>query len=135
MVLDSGATTHFICTEENLPATGTSSKIVVLLDGSIIKATHTVNLPFPSLAATAREAHVLPSLATNSLISIPKLSNAGYTTVFHPGKCGVTVHRQNTYHFQQRCKPGSKGGETRMGCGDWVTNIVKVSGTYNQKAK
>jgi hypothetical protein len=39
------------------------------------------------------------------------------------------------FTFNSGASRSSKGGETRMGCGDWVTNIVKVSGTYNQKAK
>ena len=44
------------------------------------------------LNAKARELDILPELKHNSLLSVCKLSDAGYTTVFHPGDGGVTVH-------------------------------------------
>jgi hypothetical protein len=28
----------------------------------------------------------------HSFVSIPKLADAGYTTVFYPGNLGVTIH-------------------------------------------
>ena len=40
----------------------------------------------------ARELDILPELEHNSLLSVCKLSDAGYTTVFHPGDGGKTVH-------------------------------------------
>ncbi len=51
-----------------------------------------VNLPFSALHKTCQTAHVLPNLTTNSLVSVPKLADAGYTTIFHPGNKGVTIH-------------------------------------------
>ena len=92
MVVDSGATSHFMRLEENLPVHGPSHKIVSLPDGSRIKASHTTELPFPALSEPARHAHVLPNLTTNSLISVPKLADAGYTTVFHPHGGGDLSH-------------------------------------------
>ena len=65
---------------------------VTLPNGESIKATHTVDLPFEQLSLGARHAHVLPHLTTHSLVSIPKLADAGYRTVFHPGNLGVTIH-------------------------------------------
>jgi hypothetical protein len=84
MILDSGATSSFVQPDEKLPITGLSSKIVRLPDGSLVQATHTTLLPFESLSAEARKADVLPGLRPNSLVSVGKLSDADYTTVFHP---------------------------------------------------
>jgi len=84
MVLDSSATSHFMGSEENLPNTGPSEKVVPLPNGSTIKASHTTNLPFPSLSAEARRTDVLPALRQNMLISVGKLADADYTTIFHP---------------------------------------------------
>ena len=97
MVLDSGATSHFVRQADKLPKTGMSDKLVTLPNGQTIKASHTVNLPFPALHPKCRTAHVLPSLTTNSLVSVPKLADAGYTTVFHPGDQGVTIHEGNNW--------------------------------------
>ena len=92
MVIDSGATSSFVRPEENLPVTGFSSKIVHLPDGLSIRATHTTLLPFESLSPKARIADVLPGLRPNSLVSVGKLADANYTTIFHPQGMGVTVH-------------------------------------------
>jgi hypothetical protein len=52
-VLDSGATSHFLRPEEDLPITGKSSKIVKLPDGSAIQTAHTTLLPFDTLSEKA----------------------------------------------------------------------------------
>jgi hypothetical protein len=69
---------------------------VMLPNGESIKATHTVDLPFEQLSPGARHAHVLPHLTMHSWVSIPKLADAGYTTVFHPGNLGVTIHSRRS---------------------------------------
>jgi hypothetical protein len=81
---------------------GTSDKIITLPNGSTIAATHTVNLPFTALSNAAQKAHVLPGLTTNSLVSVPKLADAGYTTIFHSGNKGVTIHDDCNVTIQQR---------------------------------
>jgi hypothetical protein len=48
------------------------------------QATHTAILPFESLSDEARRADVLPGLRPNSLVSVGKLADADYTTIFHP---------------------------------------------------
>ncbi len=68
-----------------------------------------MNLPYSALSKAAKHAHVLPHLTTNSLVSFPKLTDAGYTTVFHPGKQGATIHGTNTISIHQRCKPVLQG--------------------------
>ncbi len=82
---------------------------VMLPNGESIKATHTVDLPFEQLSLGARHAHVLPHLTTHSLFSILKFSDAEYTTVFHPGNLGMTIHTRRSISIQQRCKPVLKG--------------------------
>jgi hypothetical protein len=91
MVLDSGTTLHFVWQPNQLPKMEESDKIVTLPNGEMIAATHTVNLPFQSLSKAVQKAHVLPSLKTNSLVSIMKLANAGYTTILHARNKGVTI--------------------------------------------
>jgi hypothetical protein len=113
MVLDSGATSHFVRGADDLPVTGSSSMSVTLPNGESIQATHTVKLPFEQLSIGARHTHVLPHLTTHSLVSVPKLADTGYTMVFHPGNLGVTIHSKK--------KQSSKGAEMRMACGNWDT--------------
>jgi len=109
MVIDSGATSSFVRPEENLPITGHSNKIVNLPDGSSIHATHTTMLPFDSLTAEARKAVVLPGLRPNSLISVGKLADADYTTIFHPRGEGVTIHSKNSFRLKTFLKPVLQG--------------------------
>ncbi len=109
MVLDLGATSHFVCPEENLPITGKSNKDVALPNGSTINATHTTELPLNALTSNAQKAHVLPGLQPNSLVSIGKLTNAGYKTVFHPAGRGVTVHQKKSLQIRLLRKPVLQG--------------------------
>ncbi len=124
------ATLHFMRLEENLPGHGPSHKIVSLPDGSRIKALHTTELPFPALSESARHAHVLPNLTTNSLISVPTLADAGYTTVFHPHGGGVTVHAKNRFSFRQRCKPVLQGWRDKDGL--WRLGHVDTKNISNK---
>jgi hypothetical protein len=117
MVLDSGATSHFVRLEEKLPTTGTSQKVVMLPDGSSIQATHTTLLPFEELSLQARKADVLPGLRPNSLISVGKLADANYTTIFHPQGHGVTIHKKGSFKLRSLCMPVLQGW--RDGKGLW----------------
>jgi hypothetical protein len=109
MVVDSGATSSFVRPEENLPITGPSDKVVALPDGSTKQATHTAILPFESLSDEARRADVLPGLRPNSLVSVGKLADSDYTTMFHPRGEGVTVHEKNSFRIQLLRKPVLQG--------------------------
>ena len=59
--------------------------------------------------------HVLPHLTTHSLVSRPKLADAGYTTVFHPGNLGVTIHSMRSISIQQQCNPVLQGWRDENG--------------------
>ncbi len=66
MIVDSGATSHFMQAEEKLPNMGISAKVVSLPNGEQIKASHTTELPYLSLLSKACHAahcaNVLPRL-------------------------------------------------------------------------
>jgi hypothetical protein len=54
-----------------------------------------MELPFQQLTSKAREADILPGLKT-PLVSINKMAEEGYTTIFHMGEEGVTIHKPGT---------------------------------------
>ena len=43
------------------------------------------------LKKEAQVTHILPALKQNPLLSVKKLADSGYTTIFHPYQGGVTV--------------------------------------------
>ena len=53
-----------------------------------VKALH----PNTKLNEKARELDILPELKHNSLLSVCKLADAGYTTIFHANDGGLTVY-------------------------------------------
>jgi hypothetical protein len=115
IIIDSGATSHFVSENLDLPRTGHSNITVYLPDDSTLKATGTTHLPFEQLSTQARQANILPGL-TKSLISVNKMAENGYTTIFRPRDEGVTFHKDGTLTITtseppllQGCK---KKGET-----------------------
>ena len=95
LIIDSGATSYFVTEELNLPRTGPSELTVYLPDDSTLKSTGTTQLPFKQLSTKARKANILPGL-TKSLISVNKMAESGYTTIFLPRDEGVTFHKEGT---------------------------------------
>jgi hypothetical protein len=95
IIIDSGATLHFMSKELKLPKLGQSNKSIYLPNNAKLMMLYKTQLPFGQLSDKAREADVLPGLK-RSLISINKTSQEGYTTVFHPGEEGVTIHKPGT---------------------------------------
>ena len=95
MIIDSGATSHFITEDMNLPKGQKSNKQVYLPDGTTLRTSTKTKLPFPDLSEAAREADILPGLK-RSLISVNKMAQEGYTTIFHPGEKGVTIHKKGS---------------------------------------
>jgi hypothetical protein len=94
IIIDSSATFHFM-SEDLLPKTGLSRIEVFLPDNSKLQSTSNTQLPFNQLDPKAREANILPGLK-KSLISVIKMSENGYTTIFQPGNQGVTIHKEGT---------------------------------------
>jgi hypothetical protein len=85
LIINSGAMPNFVPEEMNLPKKGKSNKEVYLPDNTKLQSSYKTKLPFEKLTSKGREANILPGLKT-PLISIKKLAEEGYTTVFHPGE-------------------------------------------------
>ena len=95
-ILDSGATSTFMRAQDGAIPTGErSTKRVQLPDGRAIQASEKAKLPWTKLRDKARECDILPSLKHNSLVSVGKLADAGYYTLFMPGGKGVKVYDAN----------------------------------------
>jgi hypothetical protein len=77
-ILDSGATSNFLTT--NAPVTNVQPAnkplVVQLPNGAQVQSTHTCLLNLSMLPAAARQAHIIPRLASHSLISVITLTNA-----------------------------------------------------------
>jgi hypothetical protein len=115
IIIDSGATSHYVTEELNLPRTGPSELRMYLPDDSSLRANGTTQLPFEQLSANRRKANILPGL-TKSLISVNKMAENGYTTIFRPGDEGVTFHKEGTLTIEMSKPPVLQGckkkGET-----------------------
>jgi hypothetical protein len=96
----------------NLPKKGKSNKEVYLLDNTKLQASYKTKLPFEQLTSKAREADILPGLKT-PLVSVNKLAEEGYTTVFHPRKTGVTIHKPGTITIVTTEPPNLQGCKSR----------------------
>ena len=80
-------------------------------------------LPFESLSTKARKADILPVLQPNSVVSVGKFANADYTTIFHPSREGVMVHKKNTFWLQLLHKPVLQGWQDANGL--WKLSCVE----------
>ena len=90
-ILDSGATSHFLVSEaptSNRQIAETPLK-VRLPDGAHVSSTHTCHLDIPKLPQEARHGHIIPGLASHSLLSVVKLCNAGCEVSFTKIDCTV----------------------------------------------
>ena len=78
-ILDSGATSHFLVTAAPTASVqvATNPLTVTIPDGSKVKSTHTCTLAIPELPPKARMGHIIPGLASHSLLSVVKLCDAG----------------------------------------------------------
>jgi hypothetical protein len=104
IIVDSGATSHFVTEDMNLPKTGPSYKPIYLPNDTTLKASAKTMLPFNQLTDKAREAEILPVLK-RPLMSVNTMSKEGYTTIFHPGEEGVTIHKPGTLQILTTDKP------------------------------
>jgi len=95
-----------------LPRKGKSNKEVYLPDDTKLQATYRTKLPLKQLSDKAREADILPGLNT-PLISVNKLAEEGYTTIFHPGEDGVTIHEPGMVTIATTTQPILQGCKTK----------------------
>ena len=92
-IVDSGATSHFLVTEApaiNIRPAKTPLK-ARLPNGETIASTNECDLNIPGLPEAARHAHILPGLASHSLVSVNKLTDAGCEVLFT--KIGCTISK------------------------------------------
>jgi hypothetical protein len=108
---DLGAMSNFASEDMNLPMKRKSHKEVYLPDNKKLHVSYKTELPFTQLTSRAREADILPGLKT-LFMSINKMAKEGYTTTFHLGEEGVTMHKLGTLTIAmtelpilQGCKP------------------------------
>ena len=125
LVFDSGATSHFVPEEMNLPRKGKSNKEVFLPDNTKLQASFTTELPIEQLSEKAREADILPGLKT-PLISVNKMAEEGYTTIFHPGEEGVTIHKRGTVSITTTTPPVLQGCKVK-GAKLWTTSAHEMT--------
>ena len=83
-VLDSGATSHFLVIDATATKVtpATNPVTVTIPDGSTLKSTQVRKLDLPQLPMAARIGHVIPGLASRSLISVVQLTDAGCGVYF-----------------------------------------------------
>ena len=83
-ILDSGASSHFLVVDATAtkvtPAKNPAT--VTTPDGSTLKSTHVRELDLPQLPMAARIGHVIPGLASRSLISVVQLTDHGCGVYF-----------------------------------------------------
>ena len=92
-VIDSAATSSFWREEDpHIKTNVESGKRVMMPNGHMAVSSKKAKLPNTKLNDAARDLDLLPELKDNSLLSVCKLADAGYTTIFHAENGGVTVH-------------------------------------------
>ena len=62
IIIDSGATSHFMSKDLNLPTEGAFNKEVYLPNIAKLRTSRLTKLPFETLTNAAREAGILPGL-------------------------------------------------------------------------
>jgi hypothetical protein len=133
IIINSGATSHFISEELELPTDGTSQKTIYLPNRDTLQSINKTSLPFDQLMLKARQADVIPQLQ-QSLLSIHKMAEERYTTIFHPGNQGVTIHEPNTVKITTS-KPLIIQGSKEKGQKLWTIPIDKgkeqINNVYN----
>ena len=103
-ILDSGATSHFLVVDAPVDdVTKADNPINVKQpDGAYVTSTHTCNLKIPNLPHAARLAHLIPGLASHSLVSVVRLCNAGCRVTFTKIDC-IVEYRGRTIMRGYKC--------------------------------
>ena len=90
-ILDSGASSHFLLSSAPVhdKQVATAPLTIKLPNGATVKSSHTANIALPQLPPMARIAHIVPGLASHSLVSVVKLCNAGCQVKIDDISCEV----------------------------------------------
>jgi hypothetical protein len=97
-----------------------------------LQATNKTQLPFKQLSSEAREANILPGL-TKSLLSINKMAENEYTTIFRPGNEGVTIHKKGTLTIITSKPPVLQGCKKR-GAKLWTVSAPATNNEHEEVA-
>ena len=83
-IADTGSTAHFFTISAPLTNKCVTDTPISIhnLNGTIMISTHVANLDIPALPPEAQHVHIVPALASNSLISIGQLCDAGCAASF-----------------------------------------------------
>ena len=76
--------------------------IARLPNGDKVQSTHTCTLDLPDLPAGTRAAHIIPGLASHSLLSVVTMCNGGCTVSFTKINCTI-VYRGRTIVYGHKC--------------------------------
>ena len=84
-ILDSGASSHFLCLEAPMDDMQVASNpvLVTIPDGTQVRSTHVCKLRLPQVPEKGRFGHVLPGLSRHSLVSVVRLCNAGCEITYY----------------------------------------------------
>jgi hypothetical protein len=115
-MVDSGASISISIsnTSTGMQLTGKSDKQVKAADGAKLAATNTAMWPTSALSKGARQSYIIPGVE-EPLISVPVLSNNGYTTVFLPGQEGVNIYQKDDVTIMEKAPPVLQGCRDERG--------------------
>ena len=90
-ILDSGASSTFLLSQAPVRNAQVATKPlhIKLPNGTTIQSSHIAELALPQLPQQARLAHIVPSLASHSLVSVVKLCNAGCKVMINDISCEI----------------------------------------------
>jgi hypothetical protein len=108
-ILDCGRTSHFLMTATPMTNMRPTNQPIIarLPNGKHVHSMHTCTLDIPALPALARHAHIIPGLASHSLISVITLCNAGYNVPFTKIGCTITYRGKNILCGSKCTRTGS----------------------------
>jgi hypothetical protein len=93
-IADTGSTTHFGTIDAPIINKRPTLNPIFIRNpnGAIMKSTHEAELDFPMLPPAARHIHIVPALASSSLVSMGQLCDAGCTIAFTAIEVTVSVN-------------------------------------------
>jgi len=115
-IADTGSTAHFFTIDSPLNNKRATKDPIAIRNpnGSIMYSTHEAELDIPALPEAARHVHVVPALASQSLLSMGQLCDAGCRVTFDATT--ATVTQGKTVSLTGRRTP-----KTRL----WHMNVMK----------
>jgi hypothetical protein len=108
-IANTGSTAHFCTTDIPVHNKHLATTPIAIHNpnGNVMYSTHIAELDLPGLPLAARQVHIVPSLTSQSLISIGQFCDAGCTVVF-------TATTVTVAHTQQVILTGQCTACTRL---------------------